>query len=109
MNFKEIGNNIRNNIIFRIISNKFLIASVFFVLWVTILSPTTIEDWISDLHKLSEQNKQIDYYKESIKSIDEKLVQLQSNRDSLEKFAREHYYFHAPNEEVFIVDNEKTE
>lgn len=109
MAFNKIREFIRNSFFFKIISNKFFLASVFFVLWIAVLSPVTIEDWISDLHKVAEQKKQIDYYQESIQNIEERLVQLRSNCDSLEKFARERYYFHAPDEEVFIVDPEKAE
>lgn len=109
MALNKIREFIRNCVFFKIISNKFFFASVFFVLWIAFLSPNTIEDWITDLHKVSEQKKQIDYYQESIRNIEEKLVQLRSNCDSLEKFARERYYFHAPDEELFIVDPEKAE
>lgn len=109
MALNRIREYIRNSIFFKVISNKFFLASVFFVLWLTVLSPNTIGDWINDLHKVSEQKKQIDYYHESIQGIEERLVQLRSNSDSLEKFARERYYFHAPDEEVFIVEPEKAE
>lgn len=109
MALNRIREYIRNSIFFKVISNKFFLASVFFVLWVAFLSPNTIQDWIRDLNKVSEQKKQIDYYQESIQNIEERLVQLRSDCDSLEKFARERYYFHAPDEEIFIVDPEKAE
>ena len=39
-----------------------------------------------------------------IQMLDDKLDELTSDKDSLEKFAREQYYFHKKGEDVFIVD-----
>jgi cell division protein FtsB len=39
-----------------------------------------------------------------LKSVTESLQELQSNNDSLEKFAREHYGFHHSDEDVFVVE-----
>ena len=35
--------------------------------------------------------------------LDKKIKELSYDRDSLEKFARENYYFHEKDEEIFIV------
>ena len=53
---------------------------------------------------VSEQNRQKEYYQELIRTTDEKLNELSSNRDSLEKFAREQYFFKEQDEEIFIVE-----
>lgn len=50
------------------------------------------------------QERQKRYYKEAIRETDEQLKELDSNLDSLEKFAREQYYFHRADEELFIVE-----
>ena len=41
-----------------------------------------------------------------IRTTDEKLRELDSDLDSLEKFAREQYFFHKENETVFVVETE---
>ena len=51
-----------------------------------------------------DRNNVIRQYGRDIEELDRKLDQLTSDRDSLEKFAREEYYFHREDEEVFIVD-----
>jgi cell division protein FtsB len=51
------------------------------------------------------QERQKNYYKESIRQTDEKLKELKSNKDSLEKFAREQYFFHEPDEDLFIIED----
>ena len=44
------------------------------------------------------------YYRQAIKSTDERIKQLTSNKDTLEMFARENYYFLEDGEDVFIVE-----
>ena len=53
------------------------------------------------------QERQIEYYNREIKSIDEKLQELSSNKDSLEKFAREQYYFHEEDEDLYIIEEKR--
>jgi len=55
---------------------------------------------------VSEQESQKRYYKEAIKAMDEKLNELNSNKDSLEKFAREQYLFKEDDEDIFIVEQD---
>ena len=49
------------------------------------------------------------YYKDEIKATEEKLLELSSNKDSLEKFAREQYIFHKDSEDVYIVVKKRAE
>jgi len=63
--------------------------------------------WSKIVINISEQESQKRYYKEAINSIDEKLNELSSNRDSLEKFAREQYLFKEDDEDIFIVEEPK--
>ena len=44
------------------------------------------------------------YYRQAIKATDERINQLTSNKDTLEMFARENYYFQEDGEDVFIVE-----
>ena len=56
---------------------------------------------------MSDQEIQKRYYKEAIKATEEKLNELSSNKDSLEKFAREQYLFKEIDEDIFIVEKSK--
>ncbi|MBR1929260.1 MAG: septum formation initiator family protein [Paludibacteraceae bacterium] len=48
-------------------------------------------------HELEESRKQIEQYKKDLK-------ELQSSTENIERFARENYYMHADNEDVYIVE-----
>jgi len=77
------------------------------VLWVAFFDANNLVKWSKIVINISEQESQKRYYKEAINSIDEKLNELSSNRDSLEKFAREQYLFKEDDEDIFIVEEPK--
>lgn len=57
--------------------------------------------------KLGELVQQKEYYKEKILSDRQKLQDLNSGYENLEKFAREQYYMAKPDEDIFIVVEEE--
>lgn len=73
------------------------------MVWITFFDSNNLIDWSKVVLNISEQESQKKYYIQEIKSIEEKLNELTSNRDSLEKFAREQYMFKEDSEDVFIV------
>ena len=73
------------------------------MVWVLFIDTNNLFVWIRDMGVVSSQERQKEYYREAIRQTDEKLQELTSNKDSLEKFAREQYLFHQKDEEVFII------
>ena len=87
----------------KIMRNKYTVVTVFFLVWVLFVDTNNLFVWINDLNTVSTQERQKEYYRQAIKQTDEKLNELTSNKDSLEKFAREQYLFHQKDEEIFLV------
>lgn len=75
-----------------------LILMLFFFSDSNILKRLRNESQIKDLEA------QIEFYQNQSKEDKEKLDELQSNTNDLEKFARENYYMKKENEEIFIID-----
>lgn len=96
-----------NSKFIKIIKNKFLIVGVVFVVWVTYCDSNSLIDWVKVGMNIREQNRQKRYYLQEIKATEEKLQELGSNLDSLEKFAREQYFFLEDGEDIFIVQEKK--
>jgi cell division protein FtsB len=94
---------IKESGIYRILSNKFLITGVLFLVWVLFFDSNSLTDWYKVRRNVVEQERQIKYYRHEIISIDKQLNELNSNLDSLEKFARERYFFKMPDEEIFVT------
>ena len=49
--------------------------------------------------------EQRDMYRQGAEKAQQEMLQLQ-NPDSLEQYAREHYYMHTPNEDIFLVEDD---
>lgn len=54
-----------------------------------------------EIHDLKSQIK---YYREKTEEDKKKLEELNSDKDNIEKFARENYMMKKENEEVFIIE-----
>ena len=77
-------------------------VTVFIVLW--IVGPgNTVLHWARSKSDLRLQKKQMEMYQKEIEQMRRQVRMLESNRDSLEKFAREQFYFAAPGEDVYVV------
>ena len=48
--------------------------------------------------------KQMEVYRQQIEDMDESIEDLKTNKDSLEKFARERFHFAAPGEDVYLIE-----
>ena len=51
-----------------------------------------------------ELNSQIEHYRNKTIEDKQKLQELQSDKDRIEKFARENYLMKKPDEDVFLVE-----
>lgn len=60
--------------------------------------------WIEAKVTISNQNRQIRSLENDIRELDEQTRMLTSDKDSLEKFARENFRFSEPEEDVYIVE-----
>lgn len=84
---------------------KFLSFNValFIVLW--LVGPgNTVIHWARSKSELRHQKRQMEFYQKEIEQMQRKVNLLQNDRDTLEKFAREQFYFSAPGDDVYIVE-----
>ena len=88
----------------RLLLNKYFIVTFAFLLTVGFIDKNNAIKWIQNKYKISQQERLIRQYKKDIQATDDKIKELTSDLDSLEKYARKHYYFQKENEEVFIVE-----
>jgi len=80
-----------------------LCTVVFLFLW--IVGPgNTVVHWVRSKVELGRQKKQMELYQKEIDEMRRQVNMIRSDRDTLEKFAREQFYFAAPGEDVYIVE-----
>lgn len=65
---------------------------------------TTVFHWIEAKKEINRQERQMEVYREQIEAMNESIEDLKTNKDSLEKFAREHFHFASSGEDVYIIE-----
>ena len=76
---------------------------VFLVVYLFVGDQSMLHFWQRhrQIKRLEEQR---DMYNEGAARAEQEILLLQ-NPDSLERYAREHYYMHTPNEDVYLIEN----
>ena len=81
-----------------------VLATLVFVLMKLFGPGNTVIHWIEAKREIVRQEKQMEQYRREIEAMDQDIDELKTNRDSLEKFAREQFGFAVPGEDVYIVN-----
>ena len=85
------------------LKNKFVLSCTFFIVWLVFFDQNNLIDRVKTMHNIYQQKRTKVYYQEKIKSDTRKLQELETNRENLEKFAREQYFMKKDNEDIFVV------
>jgi len=104
MNWENILNWIKAHKAPNLLKNKFFLTGMIFLLWLTFFDKNNLIDLFGEMSKIHSRNKEKEYYEEKIASDREKIKELRTNSNNLEKFAREQYLMKKPNEDIFIIE-----
>jgi cell division protein FtsB len=89
-----------------LLKNKFTLTLLVFLGWVSFFDQNNLSDRMKNLNKFHQLEKDKLYYTDKIKSDSTRLNELRTNRENLEKFAREQYFMKKDNEDIFIIVND---
>lgn len=90
-------------VIYLFIRNKYLFSIVFFILWVMFFDTYNLIDRSRNLKKLRQLKEEKIFFKEELDLYQSQLNELFSDKEHLEKFAREQYLMKCENEDIFII------
>src|SRR5690606_24761450 len=90
-----------------ILKNKYYLTSILFLIWMLFLDRNDIITQVRHMISLREINQDKEYYREEIEKINKDLRELTSNKEQLEKFARENYLMKKEGEDIFIIVKEE--
>ena len=79
------------------------VTAVFIFLWVVGPGNTFIH-WIKAGFEIRRQEKVMENYRNENAELDRRIDMMKTDRDTLEKFAREQYNFAAPGEDVYVIE-----
>jgi len=89
------------------LKNKYVLTISVFAIWMLFFDQNNVVDrlqMMSEIHRLEVERK---YYLEQIEKDSTRLQELTTNKDNLEKYAREQFLMKKKNEDVFVIIEEK--
>lgn len=99
---------LRKNKVVRILSNKYFIILLLFVVWMIFFDENSLlNHWELD-REIDNLENSNEYYKDQIDQ-DKKVIDNLNDPDSLEKYAREEYKMKKENEEIFLIEYDTIE
>lgn len=85
--------------------SKFAVVATAIFLVIVTFSRGGLLNWGRAKYESARQKRQIENYESDIKAMDKEIDLLTTNKDSLEKFAREEFHFASPGDDVYIEKN----
>lgn len=86
------------------INAYWLVTIVFFALTFVMGDSSLYKRYTYD-EKIRSLEKEIKHYQKEIEINSKKLNDLHTDKEGLERFAREEYFMKKPNEDVYIIEN----
>lgn len=80
-----------------------IVATVVFLLFM-FLKKDNIVNWVQAGLSLRRQERQIEQYQRENEELDRRIRVMTGDRDSLERYAREQFYFAEPGDDVYITE-----
>lgn len=81
-----------------------IVATVIFILMVGFINQNNIVRWVRAGAEIKRQNNLIEKYNKEIGEMDSQIKGLTSNKDSLERYARENFGFAEPDDDVYVIE-----
>lgn len=91
------------NRLLHLLKNKYFLVTAFFVVWMLFFDRNDLMsqyDYCTQLNKLENEK---DFYTKETEQVKKDLDELTTNKERLEKFAREKYLMKKDNEDVFVI------
>ena len=80
-----------------------IIATALFLVFMLIKKDSIIT-WVQAGFTLRQQERQIESLRQENAGMDERIRMMKQNRDTLERYAREQFFFAEPGDDVYIVE-----
>lgn len=86
-----------------LLGNRFVVFSLIFLTWITFFDEDNLLTKRAYANKIAALRAEKRELEEGIHQNQRKMDELQNNRESLEKFAREEYFMKSDDETIFII------
>ena len=89
-------------VILKILKNKYFLVVVGLIVWLLYFDKNDVFTQFELITKCNKLNTEKNYYIQEIENNKKEITELQTNKKSLETFAREKYLMKKDNEDVFV-------
>ncbi len=86
--------------------NFYIVATVSFFVWMIFLDSNDLISRFKMSSKLRSLEREKGFYQEKISEVEKDRTELMTNKELLEKFAREKYLMKKESEDLFIIQEE---
>jgi cell division protein FtsB len=86
-----------------ILKNKYFLVTLAFLVWMLFFDKNDLYSQYEHRKQLDKLIEERDFYQKETAQVAKDLDELTSNREKLEKFAREKYLMKKSNEDVYII------
>lgn len=90
-----------------LLKNKYFVVSLAFLVWMVFFDKNDLFSQYQYHQQLSKLKHERDFYQKETAKVNQDLDELTSNKEKLEKFAREKYLMKKANEDVFVIVKDK--
>ena len=80
-----------------------IVATALFLLFL-FLKKDSVVNWVQAGVTLRRQERQIEQYRQENEDLDRQIQMMTGDRDTLERYAREQFYFAEPGDDVYIIE-----
>jgi cell division protein DivIC len=95
--------NLKNNFIFKIITNVFVVILIPFIIWMLFFDENSYLVHRKFNNEIKDLESTISFYKTKIEKDKETIKKLEDSLE-LERFAREKYLMKKENEDIYIIE-----
>ena len=85
------------------LKNKYALTILLFAIWILFFDQNNMVDRLKMSGEIRQLEEDRQYYKEQIDKDSTRLHELTTDKDNLEKYAREQFLMKKENEDVFVV------
>ena len=89
------------------LKNKYVLTIAVFTIWMLFFDQNNMVDRMKMSTEIRQLEEDREYYLEQIQKDSARLSELTTNKENLEKYAREQFLMKKSNEDVFVVVEEK--
>ncbi len=89
------------------LKNKYVLTITIFAVWILFFDQNNLVDRMKMSSEIRQLEADREYYLEEIEKDSARLHELTTDRDNLEKYAREQFFMKKSNEDVFVIVEEE--